>query len=73
MIQRSTLCEATKETMALNRFAYSSGKLPLPSTEQELPENNTQGTQHSTAIKDGQSKCWHLQNVTTAPAESGSC
>lgn len=59
--------------MGLNSFAYKSGKLQLPSTEQVLPEGDTQGTQHSRAIKDGQSKPWHLQNVTTAPAESGGC
>lgn len=77
MTQRSTLCKATQKTMGLRKFAYKSGKLQLPSTEQELPEDDpeddTQGTQHSRATKDGQLKPWHLQNVTTVPAESEGC
>lgn len=73
MTQKSTVCQAPKETTSLYSFAYKSGKLQLPSSEQKLPEDDTQGTQHSRAIKDGQLKPWHLQNVTTAPAKSRGC
>lgn len=72
MTQRPTLGEATKEAMGLIRCAYNTGKLQ-PSDEQKLPEDDTRGPELSTTIKDGRSKCWHLQDVNTAFAEFGSC
>lgn len=53
MRQRSKPCKAITKTMCLQGFAYGSDKLWLPFPEQELPEDDMQGTRDSTATQDG--------------------